>query len=75
MTPRARFLASRTKCPACGAKRMDTAAAWFECGAVFGLQQGRFVVVSACQTRSQQAAHLWNQQTEKLHDDTPNDRL
>jgi hypothetical protein len=80
MTPRAAFLASRTKCPACGASRYALSTesrARFECGLAVGLRDGgEFVLSSPCLDRSQRLVRHWNQQTEKLsHETTPNERL
>jgi hypothetical protein len=65
---RAAFLASRERCPACGACRIgaldDRDRAVFGCGAAFAISDDTIGVVHPCPVRSARAARHWNQQTE-----------
>jgi hypothetical protein len=70
MTRRAQFLASRVKCPACGAprksERRPEVRARFSCGTVFVIEDGAIAVARPCPARCLLAAELWNVQTREL---------
>ncbi len=70
MNRRAQFLASRVKCPACGAfrkrERQPEVRARFSCGTVFVIENNTIAVVKPCPARCLLAAELWNIQTREL---------